>query len=579
MRRAIGNLAHEISGAVAPTVALSLFGLIAVGGIAFDYARLAAMDTELQDAADQSALAAASQLDGQTGACVRAAAAASSLLANKTLFAKTSATTGTNVEVPTSGVTDCTGNSAISFYQSYDRVTDTPGPAATSDSNAKIVIVSITPRQAFYALTPIVAAFNARARSSGQIGAQAVAALSSAICKMPPVMICNPAETGSSTTFNPASYIGDGLRLTSVGNGGGTWSPGNFGYLDTQTGVNGAPDLREGLGWNVPGGSCISADGVDTKPGATVTVTDAINTRFDIYDSNVSCPSGGACSASINSVKDVRRPANATGGNACKLQTQGWQLDTSGAGYYGQTVPTTAAALPSTTTPSSMGHPRDECHAVSSAGSCTNCRIGDGNWDADAYFRTNYVRSSVGDNGQAIGTYWTSGTGQGSWQYNTGLSPTVSRVISGTNTPNPNYASRYNVYAWEMAHRSTSVDGVNVLGPRDPSATGGTLVSYGLPQCSAAQGYGSGQIPGPSTTDRRRISVAVVNCLANSVNGAASGVPVEKWIDVFLVEPSVNRARTNNGDLYVEVIGEAAAGGSGQTAGQVIRHDVPYLIK
>ena len=48
-----------------------MVALIAAGGIAFDYARLAAMDTELQDAADQAALAAASQLDRQTGACAR----------------------------------------------------------------------------------------------------------------------------------------------------------------------------------------------------------------------------------------------------------------------------------------------------------------------------------------------------------------------------------------------------------------------------------------------------------------------------------------------------------------------------
>ena len=64
------------SGAVAPTVALSLFALIGAGGIAFDYARMAALDTELQNAADQAALAAASQLDGETGACSRASAAA-----------------------------------------------------------------------------------------------------------------------------------------------------------------------------------------------------------------------------------------------------------------------------------------------------------------------------------------------------------------------------------------------------------------------------------------------------------------------------------------------------------------------
>jgi Flp pilus assembly protein TadG len=548
-------------------VALSLTALIAAGGIAFDYARLASMHTELQDAADQAALAAASQLDRQTGACVRAASAASNLLSNQSLLANDSA--GSTVVVPTSGVTDCTGNAAIQFYQSYDQTTDTPGPVATADSNAKVVIVSITPRHAVYALTPIVAALR-----SGDINAQAVASLSSAICKMPPVMICNPEETGSSTSFNAANYIGDGLRLTAVGNGSGGWAPGNFGYLDTQTGVNGAPDLREGLGWNVPAGECVSADGVNTKPGATVTVTDSFNTRFDIYQNgNTSCPTGGACSASINSVKDVRRPAN---GNQCQFVNNGngWQFDTSGNGYYGQNYPTTVADLPATTTPSAMGHPRDECHAVSNSGTCAGDRMGDGNWDRDAYFRTNYVRTSIGSSGQAVGTYWT----HADWQAHTGLSTTVAKNLAGTSQQNPAYASRYNVYAWEIANRGNTIDGVTVLGARSPSATGNALVSYGTPQCSAAQGYGAGQIPNSTTPDRRRISVAVVNCLANNVKGSSTNVPVEKWIDVFLVEPSLNRARTNDGDIYVEVIGETVNGGSAN-ASQVIVHQVPYLIK
>jgi Flp pilus assembly protein TadG len=559
MKRGARNLWRNVDGAVAPMVALSLTALIAVGGIAFDYSRVASMDSELQDAADQAALAAASQLDRQTGACARAAAAASSLLSNQTLFANDGS--GTPVAVPTSGVTDCTGNTAIQFYQSWDQDTDTPGPAATSDANAKFVVVSITPRQAVYALTPIVAALR-----SGDIHAQAVATLNSAICKMPPVMICNPQETPTNTSFDASAYIGDGLRLTSVGNGSGTWAPGNFGYLDNAAGVNGAPGLRESLGWNSPPGECVDADGVDTKPGATTTVTDAMNTRFDIYqNNNTSCPSGGACSASINSVKDVRRPSN---GNQCKFVNNGngWQLDTSGAGYYGQNVPTTAADLPATTTPSAMGHPRDECHAISTSGSCSGGRMGDGIWDRDAYFRTNYVRTAIGSSGQAVGTRWTSAD----WKADTGLSPTVARTAA-------NYASRYNVYKWEMANRGTTVDGVVVLGPHDPNATGSTLVSYGQPVCSGPQGYGTGQIPNSTTPDRRRISVAVVNCVANGVNGNSTNVPVEKWIDVFLVEPSLQRARTNDGDMYVEIIGETVNGGANST--QVVVHQVPTLIK
>ena len=63
MLRVTQRLIRAERAAIAPTVALSLFGLIAAGGLAFDYARLAAMDTELQNAADQAALAAATQLD------------------------------------------------------------------------------------------------------------------------------------------------------------------------------------------------------------------------------------------------------------------------------------------------------------------------------------------------------------------------------------------------------------------------------------------------------------------------------------------------------------------------------------
>jgi hypothetical protein len=294
-----------------------------------------------------------------------------------------------------------------------------------------------------------------------------------------------------------------------------------------------------------------------------VSVTDALNTRFDIYDSNTSCESGGSCPASINSVKDVTRPANASGNNACKLHNAGWQEPNAATTYGWGTIPSDpATALATTTTPVAMGHPRDMCHAVptGTTGMCTS-PIGDGAWDRDAYFRANYVR---GDS-----TRWS----HADWMANTGLSPTVAVTAS-------NFASRYNVYKWEIEHRGTTVDGVSVLGPRTASGSGASaLTAYGLPVCSAGQGYGSGQVPGGTNPDRRRLSVAVVNCIANGVNGNSTNVPVQKWIEVFLVEPSLHRGSvTNTGDVYIEVIGESQAG-AGAAAGQVIRRDVPYLVK
>ena len=79
--------------------------------------------------------------------------------------------------------------------------------------------------------------------------------------------------------------------------------------------------------------------------------------------------------------------------------------------------------------------------------------------------------------------------------------------------------------------------------------------------------------------DRRVLSVAVVNCVAEGVQGQTTGVTVNKWIDVFLVEPSVPRTRTEASDVYVEVIGETKLGGGGSTAAQQIRRDVPYLVR
>ena len=545
MMRRLFNLGRDKRGAVAPTIALSLFALIGAGGIAFDYARLASLDTEFQNAADQAALAAATQLDQQVGAVARATAAAQGLFVNNTLFANDGVASRA-VTIP-----------SILFYASKTDAEAANGQlcptagAITADATAKFVCVQTGTRTARYAMTPVVGAMR-----SGNISAMAVAGLGTAICKTPPVMICNPAETGTNSSFIASAYIGKGLQLVAVGNGSGTWVPGNFGYLDSNSTGNGASALRESLAWASPPGDCLGGNGVETKPGANVSVTDALNTRFDVYNGNSSCPNPGSCPASINSVKDVVRPANANGTKACLMDSKdGWQEVASGQQYL-PTSPTTA--LPITTTPSAMGHPRDMCHAVSHAGSCTNGRIGDGNWDRDAYFRVNFRRTGTIP-------YWAGGAGAGTWQANTGL---------------PANATRYQVYNWEIAHRDQTIDGVVVLAKNPAAANGNTLAAYGKPQCSAPQGYGTGYVPGGTTPDRRRISAAVINCTAQSVNGHSENVQVEKWIELFLVEPSLNRlsGRTNTGDVYTEVIGETQTG-AGATAGQVIRRDLPYLVK
>ncbi|MFC7536360.1 TadE/TadG family type IV pilus assembly protein [Sphingomonas sp. GCM10030256] len=521
MQRLWRRLVRDNSGSVAPTVALSLIALIASGGIAFDYARLAAMDSELQSAADQAALAAAAQLDGKTGAITRATTAAQSMVANKTWFSNDTNAAGSAVGVTAANVT---------FYIKDTSKPDSIGAATTDDTKARFVSVTVDSRKAYYALTPVVGAL-----SSGDISANAVAGLGSSICKVPPLMMCNPAETGTSTAFNIADWTGKGIRL--VANGpGGAWGPGVFGYLQSNLG-NGASALEEALGANNPPGDCQDSDSVTVKPGVQTSVTDAINTRFDIYESGlVGYCTGTSCSPALNTRKDVVHPDFSTtpGGKApnCGLTGKdGWEEPSQ------QYLPVSKSD--SGPTPTNMGFPRDICHAVSDSGNCTAGRVGDGEWDRALYFEVNYPGAGAANLSAAA-----------TWAGK-----------SSTATSGSNALRRYDVYLWEVA--------AGKLG-----RTGTGPYAYSSPQC------GVGAAPGPSQADRRKITVAMVNCIkdASGLNGSATVRP-EKWIEVFLVEPSIGRAskRTSASDVYVEMIGEATPVSNG--VNMTVRRDVPYLVR
>lgn len=517
LRERSHSLLKDQRGATAATFGLALFALVAVGGLGFDYARLAGMDSELQNAADQAALAGASQLDGKTGACLRASAAATTLVANLTLLANDG--DGTAVTITAEPDCDAVGN--IRFYQDSSR---TP---ATDDSNANFIEIFIGFRTANYAFTPLVAAI------SGDTDAAALAGLGSAICRVPPVMFCNPAEPLGNTNvdfgFDANALAGSGMKLIT----GNATAPGNFGFLESGFG-SGASNLAAALGYNNVPGDCLPITGVTTKPGLNAVVMDALNTRFDLDTNGANtCPAGGTCSPSRNVRKDLVK------GNNCGTSgQQGWQESPN------PYRPTTAANLTSNY-PDIMGHPRDLCHAISNslsasvAAGCTLAegRIGNGAWDRDAYFRVNYG--------------WNSAT----WQSQTGLGPS---------------ASRYDVYLWELGHTAVSDMQQTVTGNKR---------GYSYPVCR-----GAGVTPDETTVDRRRISAAVINCEALNLNGSESGVPVLKWVDLFLVEPSFQRRRGNTvvteaTDVYVEIIGETGSGTAGQAAGQVVQRNVPYLLE
>ena len=551
MRRSVDRLYRNDEGAVAPILAVSLFVLVAAGGVAFDYSRMASLDTELQDAADQAALAAASQLDGQTGACTRAAAAASSLLTNNTRFSND--TLGSAITVANEGTCDQTGS--IKFYKTWDTTNDVPGTGANTATDAKYVVVTVDARTVTYALTPVVGAL-----SSGNLNATAVATLSGgAICKVPPLMICNPDEAAG-TVFPSSTEVGKGLKLEA--GGGSTWAPGNYGYLDFGAGAN---SLEAAMGSNVEKDPCVQSSTVTTKPGNTASVPAGINTRFDIYENGLVayCAQGnGNCSPALDVLKDVVHPqftsgsppnelaATSSPADNCALANGSDPWDLPSVQYLPD--PVTRAQPVASGDPTGMGLPRDICHSISSSGDCTNGRFGDGNWDRNLYFHVNYGTTGTGWQSLAWLTTWVSA--------NPTLVPDITKI------------SRYNVYRAELAGLTA---GTVATRRAAYSATHGghstNYFAYTTPRCAIGSGATA------AVKDRRVLTAAVVNCTANNVKGSSTAPPIG-WVDLFLVEPSINRSRTGQDQIYVEVIG-AATRPDGSNAFQYYLRQRPKLVQ
>jgi Flp pilus assembly protein TadG len=522
MWRAVQKLYRSERGAVAPTIALSLTGLIAAGGLAFDYARLVSLDTELQDAADQAALAAASQLDGTDGSMQRATAAAQSLLTNRTLMANDQNASRTSVTIP-----------VVAFYATVADAEADANPITNTANfaQAHYTRVAVDARRANFALTPIVGAF-----TSGDLHAEAVAGMKSAVCKVPPLMMCNPRP---GTTFDADAMKGVGLQATGHGNDrsgtGGTntgWGPGDFGFLDVGAGQN--SDLEKALAFQDLSLKCYFTDSGQVTTGNPQGAYDAINTRFDIYDFSAGngttlapCFSG-ACPSAANVVKDVVKNNTNTNGNACKLSNSGWQLPTNQFAPHSYTLGSGGLTQMDTNTIDAMGLPRDNCHYTSFGKACSTIsgesHLGNGEWARYDYFN----------------------------KYHAGALP-----------PNASTITRYETYLWEQAAAGRIPYG---------TAAGGGLNQYGAPVCSSGTVH-----PG---TDRRVLSLAVVeNCA--QLSGSSRSIVVSQWADVFLVEPTLD-ARANGSlkdSIYIEIIGRTHGAGTGLEAAQTIRRDVPYLVK
>ncbi len=358
MRKSIiARFLKDEGAAIAPMYAVALLGLIGIAGVGWDYGRLMAMDSELQNAADQAALAAATQLDGRDGAMVRARAAANDYLANA------NSQWVNRTRMANDGDGQAISSLSFRFFESYDSANDTFGTEVTDDANARdanVVSVTVDGREAFYALTPLVGAI-----SSGEIEANAVAGLQSAACNVPPLMFCAPS---GSNDFPTAADIGIGLDLRERSQQTDFFAPGNFDLLEIDYDGIASNDQNRTLGLNTDLLGCTGAE-IETRPGNRTPETRAFNTRFDIYANPLSCQSGGDfCPAEITRSNLVRRVtvngnnpnvtcASASGGDMVPIE----DLDP-GLGIADQELPL------------------DSCQL---SGGCAS--FGDGNWNVNAY--------------------------------------------------------------------------------------------------------------------------------------------------------------------------------------------------
>ncbi len=494
--------------------ALALFGLIAIAGVGWDYSRLMAMDSELQNAADQAALAAASQLDGTSTAMARARAAAQDYLASAdSEWVNETRLANDGVGRPIEGLT-------FRFYEGYNRATDTFGAEVEDDADAedaKVVSVTVNGRESFYALTAVVGTL-----SSGPIEANAVAGLDTAVCRVPPLMVCI-----AEPDFPQPSDRGRGIVMRSLPNNNvSPLAPGNFGFLDIYGTHPGTGNPNRELGENADFDGCGGTTGIGTEPGFRGSETNALNTRFDIYSNPLSCDptSGDFCPAqsvrknmSVTETVSIRVPATAP-------------VPTASCGMPDSTRATQGGSIDWVDNPAAANFGRDTCFG---AGTCSY--IGDGQWDRATYYATHHPTASYDSD-----------------------------------------VTRYETYLWELDEPSTR------LAPRMLSSTyttqnQGANRRYNFTNiCAYPQPLtGTPLEPSSAQKDRRVLTVAAVDC-----TGLAGRDPVTviRWIDLFIVGPAAKNGPDELGEVFVEVIGPAERPGGG-SAFQFYGRNKPVLLR
>ena len=509
-----------------------VFGLLLI-----DIGRGNNAQADLQAAADSVALAGARELDGGADAIDRARSAMAQVSNSVNMLARS----GSDVHI---GLTYANeeGNEFLVYFldeippSDLDPINNAwiTDHATNIGSEADYVYVHVQSRNLD---TVFFANISDPTRFSVPVGASAVATYLTAICRIPPLYICNPFEYDETGTyvgdqlqenFRRGDLHGRLLRLHPVGNQ--TASPGNFGFLQVN-GSSSADAIRDIFA----GGdnrTCYDADTVTTKPGAATSIAQGINTRFDIYDgpfsnyNNNSFPTPPAL--------NVRKGyAPNEPGNYCNITAGDDQFnpplgdDGIDNGVY--------------------AFEDNEIMSQPNQG-VLGAYFGDGDWHLQRYLEEVYLDTNGGElNFDQVQGVLSS------------IPSAFDPLPAGSQgVPGP---SRFDTYLYEQTEGS------------DPRSSTGRLIDL----ASAAEELGRAQCMAGSNDpdmapvasdpvnyiDRRITYAAIIDCGEGAAEGGGVNTyPVNSYASIFLTRP-VDHQGSTDGTIDVEIVDITGWGGSG----------------
>lgn len=502
-RKLITAFAGDQSGAVAAYVVILLAVLVGFVGLAVDVGRLYTTHSQAQAAADAAALAAATQLDGKSDAIQRATIAAMTtpLVNNNQDFAQ--------------------GDATVQIV----RLRFLWGLPPSDDDPITDAYVTTDPASAGYVeattetLTQVNVFLAAVGAGSSDTLAAAVAGNSTMTCKVPPLMICNPWEWASDSVEDLNTNLrGVTLLAKSVEGGVGSWAPGGMALLDPPPSCK-TEDGGVCLEWDtstntgtkqvalalarVPAKYCYPEFPLSVRTGQANAMRSAVNIWFDIYEN----PFFGA--GTFRNDPDFRPARNVT---------KGWLTDWVDVPIFDNSDPpiqigtdTICESTPVDDPAVAMGLPPDTCFApvddplnFFNPVPCPSTikpgyeeRIGDGIWNIEAYWNVNHP-----DDALPLGDC---------------------KSLDGEMVCVSSDMLRYDMYKYELA---------TVIPNNDDGSTPITGEN-GNPIC-----YNGGSSSLNEAPDRRKLSVAVINCQAWDVKGnSVPNVEAEFFADMFVIRP------------------------------------------